>query len=281
MSDDTLDSLVLLQQMQKQQERRTKNTNKEAEISRELTKNSVTKSNALIRAYYRFTLSEKRCMEALISKLHPMRGDNAPVITLTALEYSKAYSTPLNHAYGHIAKAVDGLLHKVIIVKENETTTLKINLTSQARYKQNLGIIEVEFNSKIYPHLVGLREKFTSYPLKHAAPFTSSYTWRFYELLMSWAKPKSQTGGLFAGWLKIEVDEIRKQLGVPKSYRFDNFQNQVLDVAIKELKEKAHIYLHIERIKTSRKITHLNIQFIQQKPENKGGTEEEQNELAV
>lgn len=267
--------------LQKQQEQKTKNTNKEANKSRELIKNSVTKSNALIRAYYRFTLSEKRCMEALISKLHPMRGDNAPVITLTALEYSKAYSTPLNHAYGHIAKAVDGLLHKVIIVKESETTTLKINLTSQARYKKDLGIIEVEFNSKIYSHLVGLREKFTSYPLKHAAPFTSSYTWRFYELLMSWAKPKSQTDGVFAGWLKIEVEELRKQLGVPKSYGFEKVQERVLDTAIKELADKAGIYLMINRIKTSRKITHLDIKFIQQKPENKGGSEEDQYEMTI
>ena len=52
-------------------------------------------------------------------------------------------------------------------------------------------------------------------------------------------------------------------LGVPKSYRWGDFQRQVLDVIAKELKEKAQVALFIDRVKTSRKITHLDIRFIE------------------
>jgi len=41
------------------------------------------------------------------------------------------------------------------------------------------------------------------------------------------------------------------------------FQKKVLDVITRELREKAKIALFIENIKTVRKITHLNISFIE------------------
>lgn len=80
----------------------------------------------------------------------------------------------------------------------------------------------------------------------------------------SCAQPKQQTDGRFMGWIDHQnVDEMREMLGVPASYRWADFQKQVLDVAKSELLEKANIHLDIQRIKTSRKITHLNIKFIE------------------
>ena len=97
-------------------EARTKNANKEAQADplHDLADNSVTKSHALSRAYYRLSITEKRCMEALISKLHPLRGDNDTDLELTALEYAKAYNVPTNVAYRDISGAVDALMHRVI-----------------------------------------------------------------------------------------------------------------------------------------------------------------------
>ena len=39
------------------------------------------------------------------------------------------------------------------------------------------------------------------------------------------------------------------------------FQKKVLNVIETELREKANIFVHFERKKTGRKITHLNIKF--------------------
>lgn len=276
-----LDRIFAAQTRKKEAE--SANTNVEADKARLLELNTVTKSNALMRAYYRFSLAEKRCMESLVSKLHPQRTDNPPIIELSAIEYSKLYGVDMSNAYKQMTSAVDGLMNKVILVKSptNELNYTKYNLTSMAEYKVSEGIIQVRFAPDIFPHLVGLRKKFTSYPLKQAAPFTSSYTWRFYELLASWAKPKEETEGLFAGWLKIEVDELRKLLGVPPSYRWAMFEKKVLDVIQSELLAKAGIAVSLERVKRSRKITHLNIKFIEIEKEKTGGTEEEQHEMQL
>jgi len=275
--DTSLDRL--LDSIKHNTERKQRNANKSAaaDASYDVSRNSVTKSNALVRAYYRFGLVEKRIMETLVSQLHPLRTDNQfQEIELTASAYAQAFDVDVKHAYQHLEKAVSSLIKRVISVSGDgiDDDRIEFTLMSRARYRKNQGKIICTFNPLVVPHLVGMTKKFTKYPLSDAVHFTSSYTWRFYELLMSWAKPKSQTKGLIAGWLTVEVDELRNMLGVPASYRWTRFQEMVLDVAQAELKEKASIHVDIERKKTSRKITHLHIRFIeddQQKLPLKGG----------
>lgn len=250
-------------------EAKTKNSNQEASDDPlyDLTENTITKSHALNRAYYRFGLVEKRCMEALISKLHPLRNDNdLQEIELSALEYAKAFNVPEKIAYRDIANAVEALMHRVIRADRPNGKKGKYEMTvmSFAEYKDDEGKIVCAFNNRIVPHLIGLREKFSSYPLKKAVDFSSSYTWRFYEILVSWAQPKANTNGAFMGWIDRQpVEELREMLGVPKSYKWNMFETRVLNVVQIELKEKANIFIKFERVKTSRKITHLNIKFIE------------------
>lgn len=208
-------------------------------------------------------------MESLISKLHPLRTDNyLQHIELRASEYLKAFPDAGKHAYEHLAAAGDALVNRVITI-DNPNDGVdrdKLTLMVRIRYQAKQGKIICTFNPLIVPHLIGLRERFSSYPLKKAVNFQSTYTWRFYELLVSWARPKQETKGLFVGWINNQpVDELKKMLGVPDSYKWDNFQKQVLEVIVSELREKAHTAVYIERIKTVRKITHLNIKFIEDK----------------
>lgn len=242
-----------------------KNVLADEDSAHSLTDNTVTKSHALSRAYYRFGLVEKRCMEALISKLHPLRSDNnLQEIELSALEYADAYQVSTKVAYRDLASAVEALMHRVIRADRANGKKGKIEMTvmSFAEYKDDEGKIACGFNHRIVPHLIGLREKFSSYPLEKTVNFSSSYTWRFYELLVSWAQPKQHTDGRFMGWIdRQNVEELREMLGVPASYTWGMFQKKVLDTVQSELKEKANIQLHLERVKTSRKITHLNIKF--------------------
>lgn len=258
----------MLEAIKHNTEKKQRNINKAASTNpvHNISKNSVTKSNALVRAYYRFGLVEKRIMETLVSQLHPLRTDNQfQEVELTALTYSQAFNVDKKIAYRDVEKAVAGLMKRVISVAGNdiEDDRIEFTLMARARYRKQQGKIICTFNPLVVPHLVGMTKKFTKYPLSLAVEFSSSYTWRFYELIMSWAKPKEKTGGLIAGWLTIEVDELRDMLGVPKSYSWSKFEVQILNIVQAELKEKANIQMNIERRKTSRKITHLYIEFIE------------------
>lgn len=268
----------MLDKIQRTRDKKSANTNllADTDLFHEIANNTVTKSHALSRAYYRFGLVEKRCMEALISKLNPMRGDNPQEIELLATEYLKAFPDTGKHAYEHLERAGDALVNRVITVDSPRAGVArdKIPLMLIVSYQPKAGKITCEFNPKIIPHLLGLKRKFSSYPLRDAVNFSSSYTWRFYEILSSWVD-KKRSEGVFVGWIdKQSIGELREMLGVPDSYQWVNFQKQVLDVVEKELREKANIFIHFERIKTGRKITHLNIKFIeneQQKLPLEGG----------
>lgn len=262
-----LDQMMrMLERSRLNAEARTANNNKQANDNplHDLASNTVTKSHALSRAYYRFGLVEKRCMEALISKLHPLRSDNnLQEIELSALEYAKAFDISSPMAYRDIARAIDRLIETVIRIDLGKKI-IKLSLMTKAEYVESSGKITCEFNPHIVPHLIGLREKFSSYPLKKTVDFSSSYTWRFYEILVSWAQPKAHTDGAFMGWIDRQpVEDLREMLGVPKSYTWNVFEKRVLKVAQTELKEKANIFITFERVKTSRKITHLNVKFIE------------------
>ncbi len=258
--------LASLERARLNREAKSKNPNVEAEGSRVVTDNTVTKSNALARAYYRFNLIEKRVMEALISKIHPQRLDNPQTLELSALEYAKAYDVSNSMSYRDISKATTGLATTTLTLERagGKKGKIEIPLMAIAEHMEDEGRIQCRFNSEFLPHLMQLSGKFSSYPLKQAANFTSSYTWRFYELLVSWAQPRNETEGKFMGWIdKQSVDELRLMLGVPATYSWAKFEQQVLNTATSELQEKAGIAVFIERVKTSRKITHLNIKFIE------------------
>ncbi len=261
--------LKLLERARLASEARTANKNilADADPLHDIADNTVTKSHALSRAYYRFGLVEKRCMEALISKLHPLRNDNnLQEIELSALEYSKAYGITEKTAYRDLSSAINALMHRVISADRlnGKPGRHQLNVMDSAEYRDDEGKIVCSFTKSITPHLLGLREKFSSYPLKKAVDFNSSYTWRFYEFLVSWAQPKANTDGHFMGWIdRQNIEELREMLGVPDSYRWTDFEKRILGVAQAELKEKAHVFVSFERIKTIRKITHLNIKFIE------------------
>lgn len=235
--------------------------NKEKE-GRDLSTNIVSKSNALARSYYRFNLVEKRVMESLISQLNPISKDAVQLqkLELKAVDYARTFGVSEKNSYEQIENAVSGLMGRVFSIPIKDGRE-EFTLMSNAQYLSGDGKITCSFNLYITNHLVGLRKKFMSYPLKIAANFKSSYTWRMYELLVSWSTDRNLTGGILAGWCSIEVIELRELLGVPKSYQWNDFQRQVLDIAKDELKEHAKIEMEIERTKTGRKITHLKFIF--------------------
>lgn len=263
-----------LAMIQKRLEAKAANKNKVDIDRRNVADNTVTKSHALSRAYYRFSITEKRVMEALISRLHPMRTDNElQNITLSAVDYSEAYGVALNNSYTELSSATSGLMRKVVTTYD-KTYPVENTLMLEATYQENKGCVLCTLSPLIVPHLIGLREKFSSYPLVKAVNFKSSYTWRLYEILVSWAQPKVDTGGVFCGWFEIETTELRKMLGVPESYNYGTFRKSVIEHATNELFQKANIILKLEPKKTSRRITSYKVTFMendQQQIELEGG----------
>ena len=223
---------------------------------------TVTKSNSLARGYYKFSLTEKRIMELLISKLNPkITNNNLELISLSSKEYSNIFSICAKTAYRDLEKAINNLMHQVITTKKENGNYKQFTLMSSAEYIEGEGRIIASFNPQITPMLQDFKSKFCSYPLERAIGFKSSYTWRMLELIYSWSQQKKETNNILEGWIYIEIYELRKILGVPETYKLDSFKKQVLFKSKQELKDKSNIDLTISFKKTGRKITHTELKF--------------------
>lgn len=251
-----------LSQIKKALEGRTANTNKLADEGRGLLSNTVTQSNGLARAYYRFNLADKRLMAAVASKLNPLRGDNNEVVVISVVDYAKLYRVDPTNVYREVKAAAKRLIRNPIInmvdgdEKENP-------FLIEALYKPKSGQVECIVNPMLKRELELLQKHFSSYDLAIAAEFKSVYTWRMFELLCSWAKPRSQTNGVLAGWFQIEKVELRKILGVAAGYNQGQFQKSVIDSSIKELKLKADLLVRFKPVLSGKTITHYKVDFIQ------------------
>lgn len=257
-----------LEHIRTTRESTTQNTNAltPSDTQTSLESNSVTKSNALARSYCRYTLNEKRLLECLISKLNPLRSDNPEFIRVSAVEYASTYDLALKNSYSQLSVASKGLIRRLVTLHIPSTKTpskpdiLEIPIMQQGFYSEGSGYVEFTFNPVILPHLILLKNKFSTYTLKNAKSFKSSYTWRLYEFLVSWSNSKKFISGSISNY---DLDEFKLSLGVPDSYRFGMFEKSCLMVAVNELKKSLKIDITYELHKTSRKYTSISIKFEQ------------------
>lgn len=234
----------------------------------DLINNLVVKSNEFARSSYDLTLIEKRVLEMLISQLDsrldysaedialeyakPEYGDDRNIFStcLTAQEYSDVTGVKIDGAYNELKRAAKTLKSISVTIKENDLY-IERSLMTDCVYAHKTAKIYAVFHQKFLPHLVALRAQFTRYRLKDAAKFKSVYSWRVYELIMSYYDRKK---------FHISVDDFRKILAIPKSYQWVGIQ-RILDTATEEIGMHINLNLEIERLKTGRKITSLLFKF--------------------
>lgn len=106
----------------------------------------------------------------------------------------------------------------------------------------------VSVSDKLKPYLLDLKKRFVKYNLQYILPLTSSYSIRIYQLLKEYEKLTRRT---------FTVDELVDLLQVPKSYKYAQFKQKILQVSEKELIENCDIFFEFEEIKKGRKVNEI------------------------
>lgn len=210
-------------------------------------KQLVTISHELTRAAYSMSLNEKRILLKAAAELDSY-GQPDQLIEINAGVCAEFYSMNPKSAYRHLATAIERLWDRTLVLKDG--TRMRWVITS--KYEE--GRILIKFHPDLNPHLLDLKEKFTRYLLSRAASFKLLYSWRIFELIMQYKA---------TGYLKIELDEFKTALEIPKSYDkdFGLIRSKVINPAVKEIKEKDGLKITWNPIKTGRKVTALEFKF--------------------
>lgn len=221
----------------------------------------VTLSNVLVRAAQGLTLAEKRIMSACIAQLDSKRMPDMykPLtVKLYAMDFAETFGIHPDTAYDELQSAAK-VLRDRLIRYENPSApksrrVVEMRWVGRVTYAKGEGWLELAFWHEVVPHLVMLREKFTSYRLSQAAGLRSLYSWRLLELLMQFRS---------TGFLHITIENFWTAVEAPASCRNDffNLRKRVIEPAVKELGDKDGLIIEWKPIKEGRKVTALMFLF--------------------
>lgn len=244
----------------------SKKTTRAPDASGELAERHVSMSNLLARAAQGLNLAEKRLVALGLVNTDSMAasklflGANAGwKMRVTAMEYASVFGVDPTTAYEQLKAASDKLFERYVRYevkgRRGEPAEKKFRWVSGAYYAPGEGYVELNFSPEIAPHLLGLRQQFTTYRLRHAAAFDTVYAWRLYELLKSW-----QSTGLY----RTPIEAFWEVMEVPPSCRkdFKALRTRVIEPAVKAISSKAGLLVEWTPLRAgSRRVTELEFRF--------------------
>lgn len=213
----------------------------------------VTKHNQLIRASYALTLSEQRvlllCMAKIDSRKPPPVGFE---FTISAEDLTRETGVSRTNAYRDLKKAVNTLYERSIFLDINEPMSQIRWLYKKGTVRAD-GVVSFCFSPDIMPLLSELKERFTTYRLRDVAKFQSSYSLRFYEILIQWRNRNE---------LKADVQWLRDILQLNHKYpRVIDFKKYVVMPAIEDINKFSNMKVTFEQVKRGREITHFLFKY--------------------
>lgn len=240
----------------------------------------VVKSNRLITAFQKLTLSEIRLIQlAIVDARESGNGLHTDKpLRIDALRYAEAFGLTKQTAYKLLTEAEDRLFErKFTFIDQDDGKPVKSRWVQRAKYLNNEGGIEIIFTYDVINEISridGFEQFFTSYLLEQTALLNSVYSVRLYELLIQWKSVgKTPT---------FEIDQFRAQLGVAVNEypAMGNFKRRVLDLAVNEVNEKTNIIVEYDQLKTGKTITGFRFKF-KLKSKNDNPVQDENKEYLI
>jgi len=214
----------------------------------------IKKSEAIVKARYTLSPLAIKLITLVIANIKETDDVNEEYV-FKVKEFKELTGLKRKDLYKAIDEAVVELLNNPIKIPLNDekNSFRRVNWISSGDY--NAGEIIVMISPKLRPYLLKVKEKFLKYKLENILPLRSAYTIRMYEILKDWFELNIRYGTKTEKI--ISLDELKKMLEIPESYRYNDIKRRVLEKSKSELKKHTDIVFDYEEIKTGRKVTHL------------------------
>lgn len=213
----------------------------------------ITRHNSLIEGSYKLGLDEQRLLYLCITQLDPRKPlpkDNC--FTVTASQFSEVFNIDSTNVYRQLEEASKELAERWLKTNDGKYRE-QFRWVFGVRYHDDEGKVTLGFSPWVVPYLTSLHKQFTSLKLSQVANLKSIYSIRLLEFLMQFKA---------TGKFIIELERFKERLGIGNEYkRFFDLKKRVIDVAVKELKEKSKISIRWKPIKCGKRIKQLEFIF--------------------
>jgi len=224
-------------------------------------KSLIYKDNRLIQdAAFNLSLSEHRIILLCLAKCNSWEKipDNHEFI-ISVDDLHNELEISKSSAYQDLTVAVNKLWDSYIHLDTNNPES-KMRWLSAKVHRTAKGEISLYFSSQILPFISELKNRFTRYDLKNVAKFKSVYSFRFYELMMSW-QGKNQ--------IKVTVDWIREVFDLGDKYpAIADLKKNVLLPALVDINNTSNLTVTFDQVKKGNVITHFIFKYAVKDVEN-------------
>jgi plasmid replication initiation protein len=232
------------------------------------TKNTglVVKSNALIEASYRLSLTEQRIiLAAIVEARETQKGLGDGALTIYAKKFTMTFSdVDQKNAYAQLKDAVKDLFKRYVTIKDIHEESGKPRITearwiSSSSYINGIGAIQIRLSPEIIPYIIRLENEFTAYRLEKIGKLSTGYAVRLYEILLQY---------LQIGYRNITISELKNLLGVDqKEYlAIKDFKKRVIDPSLDQINEHTDLLVSYENVKVGRSVEGLLFTIEEKKP---------------
>ena len=226
-----------------------------AEIDRQ-SSYSIIKSNELVqKARYDLNISELKILAYIFSKIKPT-DQVLRDYTFSVKEFCQVCGIDYKNGmyYVEIKKHIKALRDKSFWMVDENGNEVLVGWLSKARINKGSGKIIVRLDEDIQKYVINLFDNFTQYELLSTLPMKSSYSFRIYELLKSYAFTKQHT---------FDIDDLKRKLAAEHYVNFKDFRRYVLEVATKEINLYTDIEISWEPLKKGRKVIQVRFDITQ------------------
>ena len=208
----------------------------------------VVKKNILIPEFVKLRHQEKRFLSYCIAELNPKKDTSLGRFTVNINEIADIFGLSKTSTYPRIKEAATAINSRPIFRYEGKRHGMDFWF-SWLDFYEGSGKVEIQFNERLIPLLLDLKDEYIQYRLSMVSNFSNNNTWSLYEILKQWVR---------AGKKEFSIDELKELLGVVGKYpRWDNFKARRIAPAIKEINIKSDIQVKYETQKNGRNIIGL------------------------
>jgi len=210
----------------------------------------LTKSNALIEAGYRLSLTEIQIVLYGISLINPVKDDFPLVYRVDIKSFAEMFKRKHGDIYMEVKEAIFKRFWErdFSYIMENGKVATSRWLTDVI-HEDKAGFLELRFNPTLKPYLHQLKNRFTTFYIDQVAKFKSAYSVRFYEYsIMNLNKSKRNTCKF-----SMLLSDLKKRLELGERYkRFCDLRLRVLSISKREINKHSDINFSYKVIKLGR-----------------------------
>jgi plasmid replication initiation protein len=222
-------------------------------------------SNPLLRRKLSLDVMQQHIFHLAIGQIEEpwSENDKLPVFEIRVDAYAAltGRSSRQGSLYEQLKKAVRGLMHTEVMIPGGEKIAI---LAPYAEYIEGESRIEVDFNERLKPYILGLRKYFAKIPVAEACKLRSGYAISFYLYCWSWYGSEER------GW-SMTVEQLREWLGIGPGIleRTCDLTKRVIEQARLELNAKASLTFKPKALRTGRKTSGWFFEIKDNKPHRK------------